>query len=348
MNKARRVICVAVATLVVSASSLANAAPGESIPQFPGHFSGCGARGSGAIPTTGCVIVLNRTRGWLAPGDPTFSGGFTFTGSRITAVVTGGSFGWIGTNTQSATAASAPVVGPRSWAGGFCRTGFSNCSVRTEWSIGGATPVEAAIRLRQGDTLLVANEHTRRSGASNTGDSTGNGWVSLTQAHLITGSQNGRYDAVASNYTVRVTVKNRVRDQRLQLGTVANTNTAVEDTRARMPQSQNGFGWPNGSLVLAPQVGNNALSAGRGEYGFVTRVANDVLFRLPFVWTGIPGIDPNGNTANVSIDFVAGALRHDNDRSTCGVLGSNAPLCRIHIDAADANGAHITVTFYDR
>jgi hypothetical protein len=363
MSRGYRAICLGVATLMLSGLSVtsvpAHADPFEVKPQFPGNFTGCGQAGSRAIATTACIIVLNRTRGWVGPGEPTFSGGYRLSGSAISGAVHGGSRSWIATNTRDAEGTfPAPLIdplvpvngSPGIWAGARCRTAFSTCTIRSEWRIGAATPnvLESLIRLRGGDTALLAELRTRASGTTNTEEVRGNPWVSLTSTRARNSTSNGRVDAVARNYTVRVTVVNRVRDQALLSGDINPTGTAIEDRRARSPQNQNGYGFSNGSDLLAPMVRRDPLSAGVGEYGFVTRVSGQVQFVLPFTWIGSPGIDANGNTATVSIDLEAGAARHDDDRSTCRVTGSFGPSCSITVSTSDNDGARVRVEFYER
>jgi hypothetical protein len=316
-------------------------------------FQGCGAPGSGSIPTTGCVIVLNRTRGWTKPGEPTYVGGFEIQAARNSATTTGGSHGWIPTNTQSAQNrnAAAPLITQGAWAGAFCRTAYSRCQINTWWRIAGGSPLADAVRTRGGETELSAWEWTRASGTANQGRSEGNAFVLLQRQELITRTQNGRYDAVARNRTVRLKVINRVENQRLALERAHNTASAVEDLRARLPQSVNAFGQDNGSRVLAPQLEDQPRSAGRGEYGYVTRTEGDVYIDVPYVWEGstIGGrvIRPNGCTAVVHIHLRSGATNHDNRLNSVEVTCRNAPRHTISVSATDPFSALVTVTFFD-
>lgn len=318
-------------------------------PAFPGTFAGCGARDG--IPTTGCVIVRNHTRGWTGPGVPRFAGGFVLRATGRTALTTGGSNGWVQPMQQQTrrSAAAEPVLNPgigTVWAGAWCRTAAARCKIITRWTIGAAIPrpFEAAIRQRNGDGEFVAQMRTSGSGTSNRGDVTGTSWVALTPDLSSTRGQNARMLVTATNYTVRVVVRNRVRDQQLQFNPRPNTTSAVEIVSARLPQSLNRANLMNGSLVLAPMVNN---TPGEGEYGYITRVNGRVEFRMEFEWIGSSGVPAIGNRADVTVGFDPAAPNLVNS-GTCNVAGSFAPTCSVNLTATTSDGASVDIIFEER
>jgi hypothetical protein len=365
MVKKSRVVrwgVVAVALSVLPAAAwedqpqleVARRASSERSSAFPGDFRGCGS--SDGIPTTGCVIVRNHTRGWTEPGEPGHAGGLVLSATRRAALTTGGSNGWVQPMVQRTRGSSStnPVLDRKAttnglrhvWAGGWCRTAAARCQISTWWTIGATNPrnFEEAIRQRGGEAELYAQMRTAPAGSANTGAVTGNPWVSLIASGPSSRGQNARMNVTATNYTVGVTVRNRVRDQRLQFNRRPDTTSAVEVTKARLPQSQNGANLMNGSLVLAQMVGN---TPGRGKYGYITHVAGRVQIRMEFEWIGSPGVTPNGNRAEVTIDFTPGTLSLT-DNGTCTVTGSFAPTCRVNLSASTLTHAAVDIVFEDR
>jgi hypothetical protein len=318
----------------------------EREPQFPADFANCGQ--SDRIATSGCVIVLNLTRGWVRPGPPTYTGGLVLRAVRREAYTVGGSSRWREGVTEPLLDPRVPS--PTVWGGASCRTAWSACRVTTWWTFGAAVaprPLEEAILLRGGNREFTALQRTRPSGTANQCETADNDWIALSQRRNITRTQNGRCDVEARNYVVWVQVSNLVRDQRLGFVQQNNTTTAVEDPGARLPQTVDEFGQVNGSLVLAPRVGGRPKSGGRGEYGYVTRVSGAVRFDMVFNWLGSPGIEANGNRATVQVNFARSGNKVT-DSSTCSVSGSFAPVCRIRVSATDSNAATVTIDFEDR